>query len=198
MKTTIFRDPIHILFWLLRWCYNRYILFALKRTSHTGKNVKLFVKAKWTNKRKDQLHIGNNVVLGDVNFGIHEKGKLTIGNNTAISGLRVECAKEIYIGNYCQISYNVSIHDNNSHPISPKERMGQMLGSSSKSIYLSELGKVVIEDNVWIGHDVTITKNVNIGKNSIVATGSIVTKDVPENSIVAGNPATIVKKIDID
>jgi maltose O-acetyltransferase len=70
-----------------------------------------------------------------------------------------------------------------------------MLGTESNSIYRSEIVPVKIGDNVWIGHDVTIMKGVTIGENSIIATGSIVTKDVPHNSIAAGNPAKVIGEI---
>ncbi len=196
MKKEIIRDPAYALFWFVRWFYNKYQLHMLKKTAHVGKRVKLFVHAKWTNRKKEQLSIGNNVVLGKVEFNIHENGILTIGDYTAISGLRIECTKEVTIGKYCQISYNVDFHDNNSHPISPKQRKDQVLGKASHSIYLSEIKPIHIADNVWIGHDVTILKGVSIGENSIVATGSIVTKSVPANAIVAGNPAKVVGSIE--
>ncbi|MBT3207376.1 MAG: transferase [Bacteroidetes bacterium] len=55
---------------------------------------------------------------------------------------------------------------------------------------------IIIEDDVWIGARVTILKGVKVGKGSVVAVGSVVTKDVPENSIVGGVPAKVVKTID--
>jgi maltose O-acetyltransferase len=57
------------------------------------------------------------------------------------------------------------------------------------------MAPVVIGDNVWIGHDVSIMKGVTIGDNAILASGSVVTKDVSANVIVAGNPASMVKEI---
>jgi acetyltransferase-like isoleucine patch superfamily enzyme len=56
---------------------------------------------------------------------------------------------------------------------------------------------VIIEENVWIGANAVILPGVKIGKNSIVGAGSIVTKDVEENVIVAGNPARIIKRLDV-
>jgi acetyltransferase-like isoleucine patch superfamily enzyme len=56
---------------------------------------------------------------------------------------------------------------------------------------------VIIEENVWIGANAVILPGVKIGKNSIVGAGSIVTKDVGENVIVAGNPARIIKRLDV-
>lgn len=73
-----------------------------------------------------------------------------------------------------------------THPLSSKVR--------NKGI---EYGKSInIGDNVWIGGSVTINPGVSIGKNSIIASGAIVTKDVPENVVVGGTPAKIIKKID--
>jgi acetyltransferase-like isoleucine patch superfamily enzyme len=58
--------------------------------------------------------------------------------------------------------------------------------------------KVIIEDDCWIGANAVITAGVRIGKHSIVAAGSVVTKDVPPNSIVAGNPAKLVKQYNLE
>ena len=57
---------------------------------------------------------------------------------------------------------------------------------------------VILKDNVWIGDSAIICKGVTIGKNSIIGAGAVVTKDVPDNSIYAGNPAKLVKKLDQD
>jgi len=56
-------------------------------------------------------------------------------------------------------------------------------------------GKVIIGKNVWIGANVTILKDVNIGDNSIIGAGAVVTKDIPSNVIVGGVPAKIIKEI---
>ena len=56
-------------------------------------------------------------------------------------------------------------------------------------------GPVIIEDNVWIGDKATILSGVKIGKGAIVAANAVVTKDVPAYSVVAGNPAKIIRKV---
>lgn len=55
---------------------------------------------------------------------------------------------------------------------------------------------IVLKKNVWVGIGATILPGVTVGENSIVGAGSVVTKDVPDNTIVAGNPAKFFKKID--
>ena len=55
---------------------------------------------------------------------------------------------------------------------------------------------IKFEDNVWIGDSAIICKGVTIGKNSIIGAGAVVTKNVPENCVFAGNPAKLVKKLD--
>ena len=60
----------------------------------------------------------------------------------------------------------------------------------------SEQAEVVIEDNVWIGERSTILKGVTIGRGSIVGCASVVTKSVPPYSVVAGNPAKVVKRLE--
>ena len=68
-----------------------------------------------------------------------------------------------------------------NHPIDPANR---------KSL---DLAKVVIKQNAWIGAGATLLPGVTIGKNSIVAAGAVVTKDVPDNTIVGGIPAQIIR-----
>lgn len=55
--------------------------------------------------------------------------------------------------------------------------------------------EIIIDNNVWIGYSCIILKGVHIGKNSIIGAGSIVTKDIPENSLAAGNPCKVIKSI---
>ena len=60
---------------------------------------------------------------------------------------------------------------------------------------MTKTQKIIIEDEVWIGANVTILPGIKVGKCSVIGAGSIVTKDVPEYSIVAGIPAKVIKKI---
>ena len=113
---------------------------------------------------------------------------------------KIYCVNRIEIGEYTAIANDTTICDNNNHPISPdfrKKMRVTPVGHDMRMWIHSANAPIIIEDNCWIGSNVRICKGVRIGKNSIVAACSVVTKDVPANCIVAGNPAKIVKT-DID
>lgn len=146
---------------------------------------------------KDSIQIGNYVKLNGTLF-CNKKGSISIGDYTSIGkGTVINADNLIDIGNYCFIANDVLIYDNNSHPISPALRRKQMQNLHNRPIdnYEAENGIIAIKDDVWIGIRAIILKNVIIGKGSVVAAGSIVTNDVLPGSIVAGNPARVVKKI---
>ena len=73
---------------------------------------------------------------------------------------------------------------------------GNPIDPTSRTAELEFGTPIIVEDNVWIGGSATILPGVTIGKNAIVAAGAVVTKDVPANTIVGGNPAKVIRKID--
>jgi len=124
-------------------------------------------------------------------------GKITLEENVKIGyDSLIGCINSVTIGKGTAIAHNVTILDNNNHPINPIDRK-IMYDSPWDSPYRSwkySISKpIIIGENVWIGADVRINKGIIIGDNSIIAANSVVTKNVPENSIAAGNPAKIVK-----
>lgn len=134
-------------------------------------------------------HKGNIVV--QTNGVVILKPHSQIGDNTDIFAVN-----RIEIGAYTAIAPNTTICDNNNHPVSPKARRAMRVqphGHDSKLWKHSANAPIIIGENCWIGANVRICKGVTIGDNSIVAACSVVTKDVPANCIVAGNPAKIVK-----
>lgn len=111
---------------------------------------------------------------------------INIGANTVLSNdITIIAQSEIKIGERCLIGDRLTIYDNDFHEIDP----------STRTRSYGKAASVNIGNNVWIGSLVTILKGVTIGDNSIIAANSVVTKDVPANTIVAGNPATVIRTI---
>jgi acetyltransferase-like isoleucine patch superfamily enzyme len=114
-----------------------------------------------------------------------DKGKIQIGDYCLICpGVRISSAEEIIISDNCMIASSAYITDTDWHDIYNR---------------VHSIGKpapVHIGENVWIGDSAIICKGVSIGENSIVGAGSVVIHSIPANTIAAGNPAKIVKKLD--
>lgn len=125
------------------------------------------------------------------------KGEIKLGKHVAIGAhSRVMAVNSISIGDYTETGPNVTICDNNNHPVHPEDRLVMRFtppGAKERSWIYSESRKIIIGKNVWIGENSRICKGVTIGDGAIIAACSVVTKDVPSNSIAAGNPAKIVK-----
>ena len=153
----------------------------------------------WGSVKDDIVMLEHSEVHGRIASFNH--GKITIGAWTKIGyGTTISCVNEIRIGNDTAISYNVTIIDNNSHPINPEDRrylQHTPHNSIERSQHMSDNSPIIIGNNVWIGTEARICKGVTIGDNAIIAANSVVTKNVPANAIAAGNPARIVKE-DID
>lgn len=115
-----------------------------------------------------------------------ECGKnITVGENVFINACcKFQDQGGITIGNNCLIGHNVTIATLN-HDFDPAKRANINPNS------------VTIGDNVWIASDSTILPGIKIGDGAIVGAGSVVTKDVEKNTIVAGNPARVIKKIEV-
>jgi acetyltransferase-like isoleucine patch superfamily enzyme len=131
---------------------------------------------------------GKNIVPDRCNFSgtIAIGYATTLGYNNLISG-------SITIGKYCQLGADVAIHATN-HPI---HTLSTYIGSNlfnGELTTLKEIKKISIGNDVWVGHNVIIVGNVTIGNGSILAAGSVITKDVEPYTIVAGVPAIPIKK----
>lgn len=144
----------------------------------------------------------NDIILGD-NVWVYgtlmsqNHGRIFMGDNSRLGDQSViGSVNSVSIGDFTTISDYVVIMDNNNHPVNPDDRLfvwKSPEGSPYRRWYYSESRPVSIGRNVWIGMYARINKGVTIGDNSIVAANAVVTKNVPENSIAAGNPARIVK-----
>jgi carbonic anhydrase/acetyltransferase-like protein (isoleucine patch superfamily) len=168
-----------------------------------GKRVKLLGMPIVTVQKESLITLGDDCVLCSLSnmtdLGVNHPvilrtlrsvASITIGDHTGISGGSFCAASKIKIGKNCLLGANVTITDSDFHPIKPE---GRRYNVNPEDIFTSP---VIVEDNVFIGSGAYILKGVTIGENSVVGAGSIVTKDVPRNSIVAGNPAKLIRMID--
>ena len=143
-----------------------------------------------------------NIFLSDTSkvygsIAVCDSGLVRIGDYSQIGpNSLILCVDSVEIGDYTMVSTNVVIADNNSHPINPFDReiiQKTPAGSELRSMRYSDHAAIRIGNRCWIGENSRICKGVTIGEGSIVAANAVVTKDVPVFSIVAGNPARVVK-----
>ncbi|MHC5372482.1 acyltransferase [Enterococcus sp. LJL120] len=120
--------------------------------------------------------------------------KLQIGNNVKInSKCHIGAINNIVISDDVLLGSNVFITD---HAHGNSSRDETEIAPSDRKLYSK--GPVIIGEKCWLCENVTILPNVNIGRCSIIAAGAVVTKDVPAYCVVGGNPARIIKYIDVD
>ncbi|WP_410493100.1 acyltransferase [Catalinimonas alkaloidigena] len=125
-------------------------------------------------------------------------GYIEIGENSYIGeNTQIWSGELVKIGKNVLISHGVSIIDTDSHELNSSDRVDTYLSllkdgppTDQGSI---KTGSIIIHDEAWISFNAIILKGVTIGKGAIVAAGTIVTKNVPDYAVVAGNPAKIIR-----
>jgi acetyltransferase-like isoleucine patch superfamily enzyme len=154
---------------------------------NVGSNI--IIPAKATLELGKKCYIGRYVELGPTN-------KIEIGDHTSIQD-RCIFVGDIEIGSYCLFSLNVLVTSGKHY----FDRHPHLLIHDQDKMYQKELtienrreSRVIIEDDCWIGMNVIIMPGVKIGKGSIIGANSVVTKNVPPYRVVAGAPATILRK----
>ena len=159
---------------------NNNILYIGKNSLLRDSNI--FIKG-----NNNIIYIGDNCVVNNTSIILDNEGsEIRIGNKTSIAKIQIVSLEpyKIEIGEDCMLSYDIEIRNTDSHKIYDKNTNERINEGSS----------INIGNHVWLGMRAVILKGVNIGHNSIVAAGSIVTKDVKANTIVSGNPAKQIKE----
>jgi acetyltransferase-like isoleucine patch superfamily enzyme len=133
----------------------------------------------------EYVRIGNNVLLErKVRFSLGDGARVYIGDGTYLGDFtNVLAVQEVNIGKDCAISWHVLFMDTSSHP----------LGFEGEQA-TTKIAPIRVQDHVWIGCRAVILKGVTVGEGAIIANNAVVTKDVPPRTMVAGNPARVIKK----
>jgi acetyltransferase-like isoleucine patch superfamily enzyme len=134
-----------------------------------------------------------------------DKGEVVIGDNVHLGGVIFISRNKIEIQNDVTMAWGITIYDHNSHSIYWEERKND--NQQCYDDYVSCNGNnvvnkdwsyvadapIVIESKVWVGFDVTILKGVTVGEGAVIGAKSVVTKNVEPWTVVAGNPAVVIK-----
>ena len=136
---------------------------------------------------KGSVELGDSVILRGTVVPIemiaHTGARLSIGAKTFINyGTSLSAHQSITIGQRCKIGHYVFMMDNDQHDLVDRTR-------------LPESRPIVLEDDVWVAAHAIILPGVRIGRRAVIGAGSNVTHDVPPETIVAGNPARVIRSV---
>lgn len=159
------------------------------------------------NKKGATLKLGNNVSINSSFLsnlvGLYSKtiivtrtrdAVIEIGNHVGISGATIYARKGIYIGDDTSIGGNVKILDNDFHPINPEQRLQQMHSEHPGELMdMIPTKEIHIGKNCFIGCNSIILKGTVLGDNCVVGAGAVVSGKFEDNSVIAGNPARVIR-----
>lgn len=153
-------------------------------------------------RNKKNIQIGNNFVTGTCcrieAYPLHNEKEIciTIGDNVQINDfVHIGAVGKIVIGNNVLMASKVYISDHNHGSYDSSNSDFPMSDPMSRQRVMKP---VIIHENVWIGESACVLPGVEIGKGSIIGALSVVTKNIPDFCIAAGNPARVIKKFNFD
>jgi acetyltransferase-like isoleucine patch superfamily enzyme len=171
--------------------YNKLLVTAV------GSNSALFCRVDKRYK-ESKIYVGKNCLLNGRLVTETNQSRIIIKDNVFIGGKTIiDCKDEVMIEDNVLISYECIIADHDSHSLNAKKRENDLYKFQNNVLNWDEVNskKITIKKNAWICTRSIILKGVTIGEGAIVAAGSVVTKNVENFTLVAGNPAIFIKKI---
>lgn len=196
---------------LRQWIQNQRIKRIIKswhRSATIGDHFEIDGGASIWNESMDpsKVTIGHHARVTRATIVCKSNAKVRIGDYSVLQDrVAIQCALGISIGNYVGIASGTIVSDNNTHALGTENWIrhritvapgGPGYPGLGNGWELSDSAPIKIADAVWIGANCRICKGVSIGEGAVVASNSVVTKDVPPYTIVAGNPAKPVKQLD--
>ena len=155
---------------------------------------------------RSELAIGltlgcGSAIYQDTMLDVGFRGRVDIGDYVLLNGVRIICNAQIEIGSYTLLSWGIVLMDSYRVPSDPVERrqiLRQLPQTKCRQLDADVKAQpICIQDNVWIGFDTCVLPGVTIGEGSIIGARSVVTEDVPPYTIVAENPARIIRPLEI-
>jgi acetyltransferase-like isoleucine patch superfamily enzyme len=164
--------------------------------------VKLSTGARLVNRsRSDRVVIRAESIIRGI-LRNEKDGSIDIGPGAYVGdGVVISAALEISVGACTLIAHGVQLFDNDTHPLSPEERLrhyGMILGIEAGQDIVIGKAPVRIGRNCWIGMNAMVLKGVSIGDGSVIAAGSLVLRDIPAGVLAAGSPARVIKLLEED
>lgn len=145
---------------------------------------------------RGRIRMGRGVVVDGI-LECYTHGALAIGDYTFVGRSRIYCTSRIDIGMGVLISDNVCIMDSDLHSVDADARFGEAVAWAQgrfPDVYTGiPNAPVTVGDHAWIGFGACILKGVTIGRAAVVGAGAVVTRDVPDGCVVAGNPARVIR-----
>lgn len=164
-----------------RW----YIRLLAPLYQHRGRGSKIYWSVRMDTPPYRKFSLGRHSVLESYSCINNAVGDVVIGDYTRI-GIHNTIIGPVTIGSHVNLAQGITVTALN-HNFEDKNKRIDEQGVSTKP--------VVIGDDVWIGANAVILPGVTIGKHAVVAAGAVVTTDVPENTVVGGVPAKVIKKL---
>lgn len=173
-----------------------------------GENSILLDNVSFRNPYSNKITIGDDCMI-NCNFIFEsDKGEIEIGDRVFINaGTDIISRSKVKFGNDITVAWGCTFYDHNSHSMDWKERRNDLMQQikdykesgdfiKNKNWDVVKSRPIIIEDKVWIGLNCTILNGVTIGEGAIIGAKSVVREDVPPWSVVVGNPAKVIKKIE--
>ncbi len=158
-----------------------------------------------SNPRHNKVIVGEDCLIAANVIFEGTGGEVLIGNRVYIGSSKIFCRNRVVFEDNILVSWGVTFYDHNSHSLDYLDRRRDITNvlagyKNENGDYLNnkdwssvKSAQIIIKSDSWIGMDAMILKGVTVGEGAIVAARSVVSKDVPPFTVVAGNPAKIVK-----
>lgn len=191
IKQAYYRQYYKLLFFLAGVEYGKKMDISTKFTLKKYQGAKFLIGDNFTFFSGDSINPISRNIRGCI--FVNTNAQLLIGNDVGISSACIWCDESITIGNHVRIGGDCLILDTDCHSLNYMSR--QDVVNDKNDI---KTKPVVIEDDVLIGARTIVLKGVRIGKRTVIGAGSVVTQNIPEDSMAAGNPCKVIRKINKD